>query len=82
MLIGRVRARQYTTDRVPTEVTRTEVTAALERVVRPGQTVVCTDSDSGFLRLERDLKVCAGRHPYKVPKSIVVSFDGYVANCV
>ena len=74
VLVGRVRGQHYTTDRVLTEVTRTEVTAALERVVRAGQTVVCTDGGSAFLRLERDLKVSA--------KSVVVSFDGHVANGV
>ena len=57
VLVGRVRGQPYTTDRVLAKVNGAEVTDALKSVVKPGETVLCTDGHSAFLHLQRTLGV-------------------------
>lgn len=53
VLVGRVRGQLYTVDKVLTKLNGVEVIAALKEAVRPGETVVCTDGHSAFLRLDK-----------------------------
>jgi len=57
VLVGRVRGQPYTVDKVLTKLNGVEVTAALKDAVKPGETVVCTDGHSAFLRLDKSLGV-------------------------
>lgn len=57
VLVGRVRGQPYTTDQVLKAVNGAEVTAALVGVVKPAETILCTDGHSAFLHLQRTLGV-------------------------
>lgn len=57
VLVGRVRGQPYTVDKVLAKLNGVEVTAALKDAVKPGETVVCTDGHSAFLRLDKSLGV-------------------------
>ncbi len=57
VLVGRVRGQPYVVDRVLVKLNGVEVTAALKDTVKPGETVVCTDGHSAFLRLDKALGV-------------------------
>ena len=57
VLVGRVRGQPYTVDKVLPKLNGVEVTAALREAVKPGETVVCTDGHSAFLRLDKSLGV-------------------------
>lgn len=57
VLVGRVRGQPYTVDKVLAKLNGVEVTAALKDAVKPGETVVCTDGHSAFLRLHTSLGV-------------------------
>lgn len=57
VLVGRVRGQSHTVDKVLPKLNGDEVTAALQQAVKPGETVVCTDGLSAFLRLQKTLGV-------------------------
>ena len=57
VLVGRVRGQPYTVDKVLAKLNGVEVSAALKDAVQPGETVVCTDGHSAFLRLDKALGV-------------------------
>ncbi|UCU95231.1 IS1595 family transposase [Hydrogenophaga taeniospiralis] len=57
VLVGRVRGQPYTVDKVLVKLNGVEVTAALKDAVKPGETIVCTDGHSAFLRLQASLGV-------------------------
>lgn len=57
VLVGRVRGQPHTVDKVLAKLNGVEVTAALKGAVKPGETVVCTDGHSAFLRLDKSLGV-------------------------
>nr|WP_232840954.1 IS1595 family transposase [Serpentinimonas barnesii] len=57
VLVGRVRGQPYTVDKVLGKLSGAEVTAALKDAIKPGETVVCTDGHSAFLRHDKMLGV-------------------------
>lgn len=57
VLVGRVRGQPLTTDKMLCHVTGAEVTAALRDVVKPGDTIICTDKGKAFKNLKRTLGV-------------------------
>lgn len=74
VLVGRGRGLPATTDRVLEAMNGKAVTDALAPVVVPGQTVICTDGHSAFLRLQDALGVAT--------KSFVASHHGHVLDRV
>lgn len=74
VLVGRVRGQAYTADKVLVRLTGAEVTEALKDAVTPGETILCTDGHSAFLRLQRTLGVQT--------KSFVASYHGPVLDQV
>lgn len=74
VLIRRVRGQLDTVDKVLVKLNGVEVTAALMDAVKPGETVVCTEGDSAFLRLHTSLGVetryfVAGYHGHTITSS-------------
>jgi len=70
ILVVRSRSQPFIADQVLSRVTHAEVARSLKPVVKPGETVLCTDTHSAFLNLEHTLDVSA--------KRFVASRDGYV----
>lgn len=57
VLVGRARGQPHTVDKVLDAVNGVQVTAALADVVKPAETVLCTDGHTAFLHLQRTLGV-------------------------
>lgn len=70
VLVGRARSQPFILDRVLPRVTHDEVARTLKPIVKPGETVLCTDTHSAFLQLGQTLHVPA--------KRFVASRDGHV----
>lgn len=70
ILVGRARSQPFIVDRVLPRVTHNEVASTLKSVIKPGETVLCTDTHSAFINLEKTLNVPA--------KRFVASRDGHV----
>lgn len=74
VLVGRARGQAFTTDKVLPRMNGNEIAVALKDVVKPGETILCTDGHSAFLHLQRTLGV--------VTKSFVASYHGPVLDKV
>jgi transposase-like protein len=72
VLVGRVRGQPFTADKVLKKLNGIEVADALRGVVKPGETILCTDGHSAFLPLQSSLGVTtkyflASRHGHSNP---------------
>lgn len=61
ILVGRARSQPFIADHVLSRVTHNEVARSLKPIVKPGETVLCTDTHSAFINLEHTLDVAAKR---------------------